>query len=150
MRGWRWIKAALSVALLCLSTHAIAAEQDKAAPAPEAARTAFVSVAGAPGDGEKALSASLVKRLAAAGIKASTEFAQGAYSIEGIVKMGDAARGRHSVRIDWTVFSPEGTTLGGVVQTRSVRKGSLDKRWGPAADAAARAAANEIIPLLRP
>ena len=45
------------------------------------------------------------------------------------------------MRIDWTVFGPDGTTLGGVSQTRIVRKGSLDRKWGPAADAAARAAA---------
>ena len=111
---------------------------------------AFVSVAGAPGDGEKTLSAALVRRLSAAGLKAVTEFAQGAYSVEGIVKVEAAARGRQSVRIDWTVFAPDGTTLGGVVQTRMVRRGSLDRRWGPAADAAAGSAAREIIALLRP
>ena len=112
-------------------------------------RTAFVSVAGAPGDGEQSLSAALVRRLSAAGVKAATEFVQGAYSVEGIVKVGEGTRGRQSVRIDWTVFAPNGTTLGGVVQTRIVRRGSLDRRWGAAADAAARAAASEILPLLR-
>ena len=39
---------------------------------------------------------------------------------------------------------------GGVSQTKLVRKGSLDKKWGAAADAAARAAANAIVKLLPP
>jgi hypothetical protein len=60
-----------------------------------------------------------------------------------------AAKGaRESVRIDWTVFAPDGSTLGGVSQTRVVRKGSLDRKWGAAADAAARAAAGEIVKLI--
>ena len=75
---------------------------------------AYIAVAGAPGDGEQALSS------------------------------------RQAVRIDWTIFGPDGATLGGVSQTKFVRKGSLDKRWGAAADAAARAAANEIAKLLSP
>jgi hypothetical protein len=54
------------------------------------------------------------------------------------------------VRIDWTIFGPDGNTLGGVSQTRIVRKGSLDRKWGPAADAAARAAAWEISKLISP
>jgi hypothetical protein len=151
MRGkpvpFRIFAAALTAFLLYSSTGTVAAEQ-KAIPQEQ--RIAFVSVAGAPGDGEQALSAALVRRLSAAGVKAATEFVQGAYSVEGIVKVGGGTRGRQSVRIDWTVFAPDGTTLGGVVQTRMVRRGSLDRRWGPAADAAARAAANEVLALLRP
>jgi hypothetical protein len=58
--------------------------------------------------------------------------------------------GRQSVRIDWTIFEPDGNTLGGVSQTKLVRKGSLDKKWGAAADAAANAAANAIVKLLSP
>ena len=42
----------------------------------------------------------------------------------------------------------DGSTVGGVSQTKLVRKGSLDKKWGAAADAAARAAASEIVKLL--
>ena len=52
------------------------------------------------------------------------------------------------MRIDWTIFGPDGKTLGGVSQTRIVRKGSLDRKWGPTADAAARAAAREISKLI--
>jgi hypothetical protein len=47
------------------------------------------------------------------------------------------------------VFDAEGNTLGHVSQTKSVRKGALDKAWGPAAKAAANAASVEIMELLQ-
>ena len=50
------------------------------------------------------------------------------------------------MRVGWSVFEPDGTTLGGVSQTKLVRKGSLDRKWGAAADAAARAAAHPALP----
>ena len=102
------------------------------------------------GDGEQALAAALGKRLSAAGVKTATSFAANVYSVEGIVKVTAVKGGRQSVRIDWTIFGPDGNTLGGVSQTRIVRKGSLDRKWGPTADAAARAAAWEISKLISP
>lgn len=111
---------------------------------------AYIAVAGAPGDGEQALSAALANRLSAVGIKPVAALAANVYSVEGIVKVTAAKGSRQAVRIDWTIFGPDGATLGGVSQTKFVRKGSLDKRWGAAADAAARAAANEIAKLLSP
>ena len=111
---------------------------------------AYIAVAGAPGDGEQALSAALANRLSAVGIKPVAALAANVYSVEGIVKVTAAKGSRQAVRIDWSIFGPDGATLGGVSQTKFVRKGSLDKRWGAAADAAARAAANEIAKLLSP
>jgi hypothetical protein len=113
-----------------------------------AAPLAYVAVAGAPGDGEPALTAALTKRLSGIGVKPGSAQASDVYSVEGTVRVTAAKDGRESVRIDWTVFAPDGSTLGGVSQTRVVRKGSLDKKWGAAADAAARAAASEISKLI--
>ncbi|MGB6702129.1 MAG: hypothetical protein WBE67_07925, partial [Methyloceanibacter sp.] len=147
---------------LGLGPVAMSAEPDAAKPdaakvdvaKPEApkppAPLAYISVAGAPGDGEQALAAALGKRLSAAGVKTATSFAANVYSVEGIVKVTAVKGGRQSVRIDWTIFGPDGNTLGGVSQTRIVRKGSLDRKWGPTADAAARAAAWEISKLISP
>ncbi|HEY6655983.1 MAG TPA: hypothetical protein VI038_04030 [Methyloceanibacter sp.] len=139
-----------------LGPVAMGAETDAAKPnaaKPEAkpeAPLAYIAVAGAPGDGEQALAAALGKRLSAAGVKTATSLAANVYSVEGIVKVTAVKAGRQSVRIDWTIFGPDGNTLGGVSQTRIVRKGSLDKKWGPTADAAARAAASEIAKLISP
>ncbi len=138
-------------AWLALSLAAVGAEKDAAKPeAKPEAPLAYISVVGAPGDGEQALAAALGKRLSAAGVKTATSLAANVYSVEGIVKMTAVKGGRQSVRIDWTIFGPDGNTLGGVLQTRIVRKGSLDRKWGPTADAAARAAAWEISKLISP
>ncbi|MGB2932269.1 MAG: hypothetical protein WBE08_06120 [Methyloceanibacter sp.] len=135
------------LALLGLVPIAVGAETDAAKP-DDAAPLALIAVAGAPGDGEQALTAALAKRLSAAGIKSASAFGDNVYSVEGTVRVTAAKGGRQSVRIDWTVFAPDGSTLGGVSQTRSVRKGSLERKWGASADAAARAAAAEIVKLL--
>ncbi|HEV3242601.1 MAG TPA: hypothetical protein VGY14_05085 [Methyloceanibacter sp.] len=141
---------ALLSALLAEPTLSAEKETPKSAALTETkeAPLAYISVAGAPGDGEQALSAALAKRLSAAGVKQVTALSANVYSVEGIVKVTAAKGGKQAVRIDWTIFGPDGATLGGVSQTKLVRKGSLDKKWGVAADAAARAAANEIAKLL--
>jgi hypothetical protein len=136
----------LLLSLLAPTPGALATAND--ASATNEAKLVFVTVAGAPGDGEQALTAALLKRLSPLGIQSASERDTNAYSVEGTVRVAPVKGGRESVRIDWTVFAPDGDTLGGVSQTRVVRKGSLDKKWGPAADAAARAAANEIAKLL--
>jgi len=146
-----------AIALFCalifvsLPPPALAADKEPQKPAAvKEAALAYISVTGASGDGEQALSSALAKRLTVAGVKQATALADNVYSVEGIVKLVTAKGGRQAVRIDWTVFAPDGMTLGGVSQTKLVRKGSLDKKWGAAADAAARAAANAIVKLLPP
>jgi hypothetical protein len=119
-----------------------------AAPALAAERSAFIDVAGAPGDGEQALERALSDRLLDQGFAIKTMPAADAYEIQGTVRLAPAARGKESVRIDWTIFGPEGTRLGNVTQVKEIRKGSLDRHWGSAADAAAGAAAHDILKLL--
>jgi hypothetical protein len=109
---------------------------------------AFVDVAGAPGDGEQALSRALSNRLLDRGFAITGTPTVKAYEIQGTVRLSPTERGKESVRIDWTVFGPEGTRLGIVTQTKVIRKGSLDRKWGAAADAAADAAAQDILKLL--
>lgn len=109
---------------------------------------AYVSVAGAPGDGEQALGAALARRLSAKGVKQATALEADVYDVQGTVRVTSAPGGKQSVRIVWVVFGPNGDQLGVVSQTKEVRKGALDKRWGPAADAAAAAAAADILKLL--
>jgi hypothetical protein len=139
------IALCFSVLLVVSAPSVIGAEPEQGkAAAPTEAPLALVTVAGAPGDGEQALSTALAKRLSGIGIKQADAFGANVYSVEGLVKVTPIKGGRESIRIDWTVFGPDGSTIGGVLQTRSVRKGSLNKRWGSAADAAARAAAGEI------
>lgn len=138
----------LCCGLLLLGPGPGAFGADKDARKPDEASLAYVTVLGAPGDGEQALAAALAKRLSAIGLKPTSTLAANVYSVEGIVRLALTRGGWQRVRIDWTVFAPDGSTLGGVSQTKIVRKGSLNKKWGVTADAAARAAAKEIAKLL--
>jgi hypothetical protein len=136
-------RVALAIVGLCfvgLVSHANAADERQ--------RFAYVTVAGAPGDGEEALAAALSWRLAAIGLAPATAFQANVYEVQGTVRVAPSAKGKESVTIVWVVLGPDGQQLGVVRQMRDVRKGSLDKKWGPAADAAAAAAASDIAALL--
>ncbi len=138
------VRAAAGV--LCVAVFVMAAVTASAADQDE--RLAFVDVVGAPGDGDPALSRALSNRLLHLGFTVTGTPEADGYEIQGTVRLAPAERGKQSVRIDWTVFGPEGTRLGIVTQTKLIRKGSLDRTWGPAADAAANAAAQDILKLL--
>ena len=149
MRAILRIVFAMSLIALAAPSPVLSAETDAAKHmAKKEAPLAYITVAGAPGDGEQALAAALGKRLSVSGVKSASALDTTVYSVEGIVKMAAAKGGRQAVRVDWTVFGPDGTTLGGVSQTKLVRKGSVDRKWGTAADAAARAAATPIAKLI--
>ena len=119
--------------------------------ADEAGRTekrAFVTVADAPGDGEKVLAAAVSRRLAKKGFKQATAFEASIYEVQGSVRLNPGPGNKQTVKIVWVVFDPNGKQLGVVSQEKVIRNGSLDKRWGGAADAAAQAAVADILGLL--
>jgi hypothetical protein len=143
------IALCFSVLLVVSATSVVGAEPEQGnAAAPAEAPLVLITVAGAPGDGEQALSSALAKRLARVGIKTATSFGANVYSVEGVVTVAASKAGRKSVSIVWKVFGPDGSTLGGVAQTEGYPWGSLSHKWGRAADAAAGAAAGEIAKLI--
>ena len=115
------------------------AAMPEAKPAPP---LAYITVAGAPGDGEQALAAALGKRLSVSR-REDRERARYDRLFGGRHREDDGGKRRQGRPYASTGRSsgPTATTLGGVSQTKLVRKGSLDRKWGVAADAAARAAA---------
>ena len=139
-------------AILCWLCALLAATPTCAAEGGTQAQTrgpsAYVSVAGAPGDGEQALAAALAKRLSGMGVKQATAFEANIYDIQGTVRLSPAIAGRETVTIIWVVLDPDGNQLGVTRQTKDVKKGSLDKKWDAAADAAAAGAAADIVKLL--
>lgn len=108
-------------------------------------RWAYIDVVGAPGDGKEALENALSSQLLNRGFTVTGTPAAQAYEIQGMVRLLPAGRGEETIRIDWTVFGPEGLRLGNVTQTNVIPEGSLNRRWGPAAEAAASAAAHDIM-----
>ncbi len=144
------MRVAFAVALCCVA--GLSAPVSVAAEPSDTTETteplAYVSVAGAPGDGEQALAAALSRQLAGRGFKQVTSFQANVYEVQGTVRLAPAAKGRQSVTIVWVVLDPAGGQLGITRQTKTVRKGSLDKKWGAAAEAAAAAAAADIVKLI--
>ena len=142
------MRAAFAITLLIalfVAPSAIA-ETDNAAGG--AGPFAYVTVAGAPGDGDQALAAALSRALEARGLKAASAFQANVYEVQGTVRVAPALKGKETVIIVWVVLGPDGNQLGVTRQTKNVRKGSLDKKWGKAADAAAGAAAQDIAKLI--
>jgi hypothetical protein len=109
---------------------------------------AYVTVAGAPGDGDQALAAALSRQLEARGLKPATAFQANIYEVQGTVRLTQAAKGKETIVIVWVLLGPDGNQIGVTRQTKDIRKGSLDKAWGKAAEAAAGAAAQDIVKLI--
>jgi hypothetical protein len=150
LRGRRLRGVCLAIAGWTLFVMPAAAVESGAAPEVEAP-LAYVTVAGAPGDGEQALAEALSRQLAARGVQPATAFqARNVYEVQGTVRLAPAGKGKESVTIVWVVLGPDGTQLGVTRQKRDVRKGSLDRTWGLAADGAAAAAAADIAKLIPP
>ncbi len=142
------------------ATPTLTAAPAQPAPEPVSARTTTASlptnndiaaiipaVAGAPGDGNTALSSALQRELSRQGVTLANR-PGASYRIEGKVALGPAQAGKQSIQIDWLVRDPQGRSLGTVSQKNDIPEGSLDSSWGSTADAAAGAAAQGILKLL--
>jgi hypothetical protein len=144
------MRAALAIGLVLLlavfAAQAVRAETDNAAGGP--APLAYVTVAGAPGDGDQALAAALSRQLEARGLKPATAFQANIYEVQGTVRVTPAAKGKETIVIVWVLLGPDGNQIGVTRQTKDIRKGLLDKAWGKAAEAAAGAAAQDIVKLI--
>lgn len=130
--------------VLVASAPALAADQGQRGKAP----AVYISVAGAPGDGEEALAAALGRRLEALGVRQATAFEAEVYDVQGTVRVSPVPGGKETITIVWVVIGPDGNQLGVTKQSKDVKRGSLSKKWGAAADAAATAAASDIAQLL--
>src|SRR5262245_818576 len=144
------MRAAFAIGLFLLlaafAALAVRAETDNAAGGQGS--LAYVTVAGAPGDGDQALAAALSRQLEARGLKQATAFQANIYEVQGTVRVTPAAKGKETIVIVWVLLGPDGNQIGVTRQTKDIRKGSLGKAWGKAAEAAAGAAAQDIVRLI--
>ncbi|MEM7777815.1 MAG: hypothetical protein AAF732_19675, partial [Pseudomonadota bacterium] len=107
------------------------------------------TVTGAPGDGSKSLSRALRRELNKGGVRLTGAPNPRAFNINGKVALGAAKSGKQSIQIDWVVTDANGTNVGTVTQKNEIPAGSLNGAWGQTADAAAAAAAQGIVRLMR-
>ena len=122
------MRVAVVVVLCCLAAifapSPVAAEPGGAADS--TGKLAYVTVAGAPGDGEQALAAALSRQLAARGLTPADAFQANVYEVQGTVRVAPAIKGRQSVTIIWVVLDPGGTQLGVTRQRGRIARNILD------------------------
>jgi len=140
---WRAFATGLGViAALFVALSSADAVGESAAP------FAYVTVVGAPGDGDQALTSALNHELTARGLKLASSFQANVYEVQGTVRIQPASKSKQRVTIIWVVLGPDGTQRGITRQIKTIRKDSLSRKWGRAATAAAAAAAADIDKLI--
>jgi hypothetical protein len=104
-------------------------------------------VAGAPGDGPKALARAMSAALRQAQLSVD-EKAEKPWVVAGRVAVGPVAKKQQHVEIVWELRKPDGQKIYEVKQENDVAAGQLDGAWGDVAWAVASAAAEAIVPLI--
>ena len=113
----------------------------------EVPRASVAEVAGAPGDGNSALTKALVALLPFKGIKIA-EAKDAAWRVEGKVKVSEKSPTEDLVTLDWHVLDAQGKELGSIKQQNAVPHKRLDGPWKEIAAFAAEAAAEGISQLI--
>jgi hypothetical protein len=137
-------EGAATVAALVARVDALRRTGDERATGAAPRVVLLRSVRGAPGDGNRSLTARMAERLAGLGYQVQDQ-AQGAgYAVEGVVEITPPARGMQRVEIVWTVSRRDGHDLGRVLQLNEVPAGSLNGLWGDVAFVVAQEAAGGV------
>jgi hypothetical protein len=105
----------------------------------------LIPVRGAPGDGNRSLTARMRDRLAGFGFAVQDQAEGAGFAVSGEVTVAPAAtRGLQRVEIVWTVSRRDGYDLGRVLQLNEVPAGSLNGLWGDVAFVVAEEASGGI------
>jgi len=104
----------------------------------------LLPVRGAPGDGNRSLTARMRDSLAGLGFRVQDE-AQGAqFAVQGEVSVATAGRGLQRVEVVWIVSRRDGEDLGRVLQLNEVPANTLNGLWGDVAFVVAEEAAGGV------
>ena len=110
---------------------------------------ALRAVAGAPGDGGRALTRAMEDALRRARIVLAAPGTDApSFVLTGTVTMSPAEAGKQRVQVSWALLRGDGHEVGQVSQENAVPAGSLDGAWGDVAYAVATAAAPGVIALI--
>jgi hypothetical protein len=112
------------------------------------ARVDVVTVEGAPGDGNIALTRQMRQQLAQRGpVVQDTE--NGAdFILEGHVRMVPVAGNQERVEIQWLLKAPNGDERGRIVQLNEIPAGTLNRYWGDVAVVVAKEASGGVVDAL--
>jgi len=118
-----------------------------AGPGSQSTRVLFdVALGPSPGDGQLSLAAAVQEALIQTPAPPSGRFS--AYRIIGTVALDPSAAGKAQVKIEWTVFTKDGTALGTINQANEVEAAAIAGPWGEIATEAGTAAAAGILELI--
>lgn len=109
---------------------------------------AVPNVSGAPGAGNKELTAAMRDVLRKAGWPVRSVPAADALTIRGKVQVGKSVQGQQQVVLAWEVIDPAGKVIGVIKQANKVPAGSIDNGFGENAAHAAQGAASGIFNLI--
>lgn len=104
----------------------------------------LLPVRGAPGDGNRSLTAKMKDSLAALGFQVQDQAEGADFAVSGEVTMTAVGRGLQRVEIVWTVSRRDGQDLGRVAQLNEVPAGTLNGLWGDVAFVVAEEAAGGV------
>lgn len=130
---------------------ALAGPQQQAMAPPPVAVVPMATVAqvtGAPGDGNTALTKSLIALLPFKGIKIAAIKSEAAWRVEGKVKVTPKTEAEDLVTLTWRVLDDKGQELGTIRQQNAVPHGRLSGPWREIAAFASEAAAEGISQLI--
>ena len=106
-------------------------------------------IAGAPGDGSRALALALDVALRAKGAKIAKDHVSAPWRVDCKVSVVPIDARQERVRLVWTLVTADGRDVGTLVQENPVPRGRLRKKWGDVATYAAEAAADGIWQVLQ-
>lgn len=104
----------------------------------------LLPVRGAPGDGNRSLTAKMRDSLAALGFQVQEQAAGAGFAVSGEVTVAPPVRGQQRVEIIWVVSRRDGEDLGRVAQLNEVPAGTLSGLWGDVAFVVAEEAAGGV------
>ena len=92
-----------------------------------------VGIEGAPGDGNEALRKAFAAVLKDAGLPVAGDPQDAAIQIFGKVYVSEQSAGREKLEIEWFLQEPDGSEIGTLTQSNSIKKGRAMSKWGPLA-----------------
>jgi len=104
----------------------------------------LLPVTGAPGDGNRSLTARMRERLTALGLRVQDGAEGAAFALSGQVTLAPVSRTQQRIEIVWTVSRRDGEDLGRVLQLNEIPAGSLNGLWGDVALVVAEEAAGGV------
>lgn len=139
------------IAAMLQGTKPAEADSEKSGIAAEKGeiRLAIGGIAGAPGDGDTALTSAITTLLKKQDLAiVSDANAKADLRLDATVTIDKPFAGKEHVKIVWWVHRKDGSEIGNVVQENDVPAGQLDGPWGDVAYAVAVAAQDGIMQLV--